>query len=296
MRTWYINSSFSLQSARRHTPQTSPHRNISHVYRLHTYSYHTSSIYLVHHTSTSEYESQSIILVRVVPCTYIIYMLHEQTWDTFQATLFGHLLYHIHDDFCIIIDFTTRGMQASNFYDSGRDSFLVTSTSKPPSKFDSIENLEHDVCESSTIACKTSSSSSSPSFLRRKARRIPDERRCVERDTTCGSSNNGSSGSTFESAGGLSGSGGSSTGVNSEVIHAATCWRAEVSRISSKPATAPSFCRRAEGVNSASLKQFKTPAGLPKSFFWGPKVTRQRQETERDIRRTNKGEPATFAM
>lgn len=201
----------------------------------------------------------------------------------------------------------------SNFYDSGRDTFLATPTSKPPSKFDSIEYLEHDVCESLTIACKTSSSSSpSPSSsvlpsVRRKVRRTPDERRCVERDITTSSSNisnNDGSTTTFETAGGLSGSGGSSVGANSEVTHA-TCWRAEVSRISSssrKPATAPSSsCRWASGLHSSSsisppFEQFKTPAGLPKTFFWGPKVARQRQETERNIRRTNKGEPATFAM
>lgn len=190
-------------------------------------------------------------------------------------------------------------MQVFNFYDSGRDSFLATSTSKPPSKFDSIEYLEHDVNESSTIARQTSSSLS-PSFLRRKAwRRIPDERRCVERatTTTCSSSTNNIT-TTFETAGGWNGGEGSSVGANSEVTHA-TCWRAEVSRINnnSKPATAPSSCPRgAEGANSPSFKQFKTPAGLPKTFFWGPKVARQRQETERNIRRTNRGEPATFAM
>ena len=193
-------------------------------------------------------------------------------------------------------------MQVFNFYDSGRDSFLATSTSKPPSKFDSIEYLEHDVYESSTIACQTSSSSS-PSLLRRKARRrIPDERRCIERDVTttvCSSStNNNTTATTFDTARGLSGGGGSSVGTNSEVTRAPCCWRAEVSRTSSKPATtAPFSCpRRAGGAISPSFEQFKTPGGLPKTFFWGPKVARQRQETERNIRRTNKGEPATFVM
>ena len=211
--------------------------------------------------------------------------------------------------------------QVSSFFDSGRDTFLVTPTSKPPSKFDSIEYLEHDVCESTTIACKTSSPSSSL-LLRRNARRTSPGERCLgSRDTSYGSSsnniNNNSSSSTTTTTfvattaaavggGGLSGSssGGSSIGVNSDVNHqhAASCWRAEVSRGENKPATAPSSFNNdslwAEGVNSSSISSgsFKTPSGLPKNFYWGPKVARERQETERNIRRTNKGEPATFAM
>lgn len=161
----------------------------------------------------------------------------------------------------------------AGLYDNGRDDFLATATSRPPSKFDSIEYLRHDVHKNSTIAFRTLS---------------------LRKPKTVGTTPSGEPASSTTSSRDVSSGGRSvcghthnSSNSNSQETCAASSWKAELSGRSS---TAP--CRSGAGVESS----YKTPAGVPKKFFWGPKVTRQRQEVERDVRRTNKGEPATFAM
>lgn len=162
----------------------------------------------------------------------------------------------------------------AGLYDNGRDDFLATAASGPPSKFDSIEDLKYDVHKNSTIAHRTLSLRK----LKTVGTTVPGE---SASSTTTSSSRDASSG-------GASGCGHTRNSTNnSEETCAASSWKAELSGRSS---TAP--CRSGAGVESS----YKTPAGVPKKFFWGPKVTRQRQEVERDVRRTNKGEPATFAM
>lgn len=159
-------------------------------------------------------------------------------------------------------------MGSSHVYDSGRDDFLVRATSTPPSKYDSIEDLECDVHERSTIAFKISTEA-----LAKK--NSTTDGRFIGR-STCSSSS-----SKTSYAGRWSGS-----RVQSEAIQTSS-WREEVS---GRPLTAP--CRPILGLDS----EFKTPAGVPKKFLWGPKVSCQQQRGDWDVRRTNKGDPATFAM
>lgn len=168
-------------------------------------------------------------------------------------------------------------------YDNGRDNFLATATSRPPSKFDSIEYLKHDVHDSSTIAFRASSS-----LITRKPK-ITVVGTAFAAEPTSSSITTAISKGVNTGASWRSDCGdiGNSSSSSSEETCAASSWKAELSGRSS---TAP--CRSGVGVESSH----KTPTGVPKKFFWGPKVTRPRQEVERDVRRTNKGEAATFAM
>lgn len=140
-------------------------------------------------------------------------------------------------------------------YDGGRDSFLERSSSKPPSKFDSIEYLD---------AAATGKG---------KSRRITS---CAAGGLnnagphTC-SSDASSPGSNATTAGAWSWRDG-----NSSI--ATKSWKEEVSGRRHKPLTAPSSCK------------------YRKKFYWGPRVTHQGQETKRDVRSTNRGEPVTFAL
>lgn len=166
-------------------------------------------------------------------------------------------------------------MSAACLYDNGRDDFLATATSKPPSKFDSIEWLPYDVHQSTTLAFNAARWSP-------KTRPNSDGQR-NGRNTSSSSS---SSSSHATAVAGWSGDN-KSCCTNSEFADTGS-WRAEVS---GRLSTAPSS-RSAVGVTSPC----KTPSGATKKFFWGPKAVCPRQEVDRHIRRTNMGEPATFAM
>ncbi|CAM9761713.1 unnamed protein product [Scytosiphon promiscuus] len=157
-------------------------------------------------------------------------------------------------------------MSSACLFDGGRDGFLARSTSKPPSKFDSIEFLERD--DKSCITSKRSVTSS-----KKNSGIIADSElggRSIGRSVHSARS---TSSSNATAMGAWSWGDGNSSRANTEATQTASSWKAEVSGRStcSKPLTAP-------------------------LFFWGPKVTRPGQEAAREIRRTNTGDPATFAL
>jgi len=156
-------------------------------------------------------------------------------------------------------------MSAAVIYDNGRDGFLARSTSKPPSKFDSIEYLNIDA--------------STPPGKSRRSPGVRQHNSSTAR-STC-SSNVSTPGSNATTTGAWSWGDGNNSCANTEDMTLATrsSWKAEVSGRRSKPMTAPS---------STSKHR--------KKFFWGPKVALQGQEMDREVRSTNKGEPATFAL
>eukprot|EP00903_Cladosiphon_okamuranus_P007750 g7508.t1 len=163
-------------------------------------------------------------------------------------------------------------MSAAVIYDCGRDTFLERSSSKPPSKYDSIEYLETASCWKGK---KNSSSGSKKTTL--LAAGGPNNAAA----STCGSdASNPSSNAT--TVGAWSWADGNNSRAT-EVTHAASSWKEEVSgKRRSKPSTAPSAA-------SSSCKHRK-------KFYWGPRVNHQGQETDRDVRTTNMGEPVTFAL
>lgn len=167
-------------------------------------------------------------------------------------------------------------MASARVFDSRRDNFLATLSSKPPSKFDSIEVLERDVNDSSTIAFKASA--------------VGSHRTGTTSTTTGGKRAAGKSLSSSSniSVGAWGGGSGSGSGGDDSEVTQVRPWKTEVS--ASGRSSAP--CGLAVNVGTP----FKTPAGAPKRFFWGPKAVCQRQEVDRDITRNNTGEPATFAM
>lgn len=175
-------------------------------------------------------------------------------------------------------------MNGSIIFDSGRDNFLARPSSKPPSKFDSIEFLEPDVHDGSTIAFKALSSRSST----RKAAKIAVGHRTTAAAQTAmsGSISSSDANASTATVGKWSGPVGSNlSSAGTEAIHA-TSWKAKVSR---RPSTTVHDCQRARSP-------IKTPGGMPKKFLWGPRAMRPRQEITRDVRRTNHGEPATFSL
>lgn len=193
-------------------------------------------------------------------------------------------------------------MSAACIYDGGRDGFLATPTSKPPSKFDSIEYLERDVHDKSSIiassvaaAAAAAAAPAAPAAGKAKKSRTSSAaggryNKNAGKSTYYCSSNVSAASSSATTAGAWSwgGDGNSSRANTEEVTQAASSWRAEVAGSSSsssssgkKPSTAPSA--------SACSKHGK-------KFFWGPRVAPQGQEIDRDVRSTNQGEPATFAL
>lgn len=180
-------------------------------------------------------------------------------------------------------------MSVTRFYDGGRDSFLARSTSNPPSKFDSIEHLERDVHNKSFVAFESSTAE--------RASGGEDKHREISAAAITGGGN--TAGSTHDSnnvsaassvattTGAWSWGDGNNSHANTEVTQAATSsWKAEVSgkRVFTAPPPPSS-----QSSSSSHLSHRK-------KFFWGPKVARKREEAERDIRRTNQGDPATFAL
>lgn len=146
-------------------------------------------------------------------------------------------------------------------YDSGRDSFLERSSSKPPSKFDSIEYLD------ASGAGKGKSNSS---------RRLTSAAGGLNNaGSTCSSSHVSNPSSNATTTGAWSWVDGNNSANTAETQQT---WKEEVSGRSNKPLTAPSSCK------------------YRKKFYWGPKATRQGQETNRDVRSTNMGEPVTFSL
>lgn len=162
-------------------------------------------------------------------------------------------------------------MSASVVYDCGRDTFLERSSSKPPSKYDSIEYLD----TASSWKGKNSSSGS------RKTTTPAAGGRNHAGTSICSSdASNPSSNAT--TVGNWSWADGNNSHAT-DVTHAASSWKEEVSgRRNNKPSTAPSS-------SSPSCK-------YRKKFYWGPRVTRQGQETDRDVRSTNMGEPVTIGL
>lgn len=151
-------------------------------------------------------------------------------------------------------------------YDGGRDTFLERSSAKPPSKFDSIEYLDTWNCWQ-----RTSNNNSCSSKRTAAAGGLKNAG-----TSTCGSyTSNPSSNATSI---GVWSCGDGNNSHATEVTHAASSWKEEVSGRRNKPSTAPSSCK------------------YRKKFYWGPRVARQGQETERDVRSTNMGEPVTFAL
>lgn len=177
-------------------------------------------------------------------------------------------------------------MSATRFYDGGRDSFLARSTSNPPSKFDSIEYLEHDVHNKSFVSFE-SSTAERASGGEDKHRKISAAAITGGKNTARSAydSNNVSAASSVATTtGAWSWGDGNNSHANTEVTQAAcSSWKAEVS--GKRVSTAPPL------PSSKSSSSSHT-----KKFFWGPKVARKREEAERDIRRTNQGDPATFAL
>lgn len=180
-------------------------------------------------------------------------------------------------------------MSATYIYDGGRDGFLATSTSKPPSKFDSIEYLERDALDKSSIASSVATAAAAAGKAKRCGRISPAAGGRYS-NTTAGkiiySSNASAASSNVTTAVAWSwgDDGNDSSCDNTEgVTHATSSWREEVcgSR-RKKPSTAPSSA-------SACSKHGK-------KFYWGPRVTPQGQEIDRDVRGTNEGEPVTFAL
>lgn len=150
-------------------------------------------------------------------------------------------------------------------YDGGRDTFLERSSSKPPSKFDSIEYL--DTASSwkgkSTNSKKTTSAVGAPNNA----------------GSSCCSSDVSNPSSNATTVGAWSWADGNNSRAT-EVTQGVSSWKEEVSgRRTNKPLTAPSSCSKHR-----------------KKFYWGPRVTRQGQETDRDVGSTNMGEPVTFAL
>ena len=157
-------------------------------------------------------------------------------------------------------------------YDCGRDTFLERASSKPPSKFDSIEYLD------TASSWKGKGSPSTSGGSRRATSAAGGFNNAGT--SVCGSnvSNHSSNATTV----GAWSWGGGSNSRATEVTHPASSWKEEVSgRRSNKPSTAPS--------SSSSCRHRK-------KFYWGPRVTCQGQETDRDVRSTNMGEPVTFAL
>ncbi|CAM9698944.1 unnamed protein product, partial [Ectocarpus sp. 4 AP-2014] len=177
-------------------------------------------------------------------------------------------------------------MSVTRFYDGGRDSFLARSTSNPPSKFDSIEHLERDVHNKSFVAFE-SSTAVRASGGEDKHREISPP--VITRGgNTAGSTHDSKNVSTASSVatttGAWSWGDGNNSHANTEVTQAASSsWKAEVS--GKRVFTAPPPPSSQSPSSSHSKK-----------FFWGPKVARKREEAERNIRRTNHGDPATFAL
>lgn len=171
---------------------------------------------------------------------------------------------------------SASSMSTLGIYDGGRDNFLHMASSRPPSKWDSIESLEHDVHDASTIAYGNTKAS-------RRATTVHSHGRCIF---------SGGSYSRISSA--------SDSSIGSKATRT-SLWKEDLSGHDNRPSTVPSraLTRQVDSVvesGSDHRHHFKTPAGIPKKFLWGPKVVRQGQEAERHVRRTNKGEPATFAM
>lgn len=153
-------------------------------------------------------------------------------------------------------------------YDGGRDSFLERSSARPPSKFDSIEYLDAD----SGAAGKGKSNSSRRSRITSAAGGLNNAGTSTcSSDISCPSSN-------ATATGVWSWGDGNSSRANTEATQAASSWKEEVSGRRNKPSIAPSSCN------------------YRKKFYWGPRVTRQGQEANRDVRSTNMGEPVTFAL
>ncbi|CAM9706245.1 unnamed protein product [Hapterophycus canaliculatus] len=161
-------------------------------------------------------------------------------------------------------------------YDGGRDSFLARSTSKPPSKFDSIEFLERD--DKSCIA------SAAPVVTCAKANKAITVAEVGVRSVATSIHSGGSiTSSNATATGAWSWGDGNSSCAKTEATQTRSSWKKEVScrSTSIKPLTAPT--------------SFSSPS-CHKKFFWGPKVARLGEEAEREVRRTNTGDPATFAL
>lgn len=158
-------------------------------------------------------------------------------------------------------------MITTSLHDSGRDSFLLTTTSRPPSKWDSIEYISSDA-DSTTIGFAT---------RQRRARTAAGTRsrhdKFLPPSTITFSGSNSSS---------------------SSAATRASSWKQEVS--GKRPCTAPGYCMNNKNGVGVATANSKTPAGVPKKFLWGPKVACQREEMDRDIRRTCNGDPATFSL
>lgn len=151
-------------------------------------------------------------------------------------------------------------------YDGGRDSFLERSSSKPPSKFDSIEYLDAPSAWKGKTHSSRRTTSSAAGGLKNSLTSI------------CSSDASNPISSNATTTGAWSWGDGNPSSNATEVTHAASSWKEEVSGRRHKPLTAPSSCK------------------YHKKFYWGPRVTRQGQETDRDVRNTNMGEPVTFAL
>lgn len=158
-------------------------------------------------------------------------------------------------------------MSVTVVYDGGRDTFLDRSSAKPPSKFDSIEYLEALSCWRGRTYSRRHPSTATASGLKKTENSV----------VSSSDASNPSSNAT--TTGAWSWGDGNNSHANTEVTCAASSWKEEVSGRRNKPSTAP----------SSSCK-------YRKKFYWGPKVTRQGQETDRDVRSTNMGEPVTFAL
>lgn len=180
-------------------------------------------------------------------------------------------------------------MSTAFIYDGGRDGFLARSTSKPPSKFDSIEYLERDVHDKSSIASSVAAAAAAAAGKVKRSRRTTSAAggRCNNNmgKGTC-SSNVSAAGSKAITDGAWGWvDDGNGSRATTEVTLPASSWRAEVfGSKAKKPSTAPS-----SSAASACSKHSKT-------FFWGPRVTPQGQEIDRDVRSTNEGEPVTLAL
>lgn len=157
-------------------------------------------------------------------------------------------------------------MSTAVYYDGGRDTFLERPSAKPPSKFDSIEYLDTwscwqrkniNTCRKRTAAAAGGLNNAGTSACGSDASN-PSSNATSIGAWTCGDGNNSRA---------------------TEVTHAASSWKEEVSGRRNKPSTAPSSSRKHR-----------------KKFYWGPRVARQGQETEREVRSTNMGEPVTFAL
>lgn len=178
-------------------------------------------------------------------------------------------------------------------YDSGRDSFLLNRSSRPPSGWDSIEYLGRDVHYNTTISSnvssysKRSATASSDHNTGRSCRRSSTTTHSEER-SNCSNSRNDRSNSHRSSNGSMSDS--TATRAND------SSWSAELTGTGSRAGTAPGRSTMRNRNNIGVPSALKTPAGAPKKFFWGPKVARERQKIELDVRRTNHGEAATFAL